>query len=298
MNRARAILLVLVFAANVCCASEEVTLGIMPFLSRTSEFSRADASEISNMFANILQEVPGISVIDRKHIEASMTRQDFKASGDDANIKAGRLAGCRYIILGTVTSIMKGTSSRGRSSTTFINHRAFTTMFNAVKESTHHTASIEARLIDTETGIVVLSFKCSGSVSGENGKTEPVSVMLAVKAAACGVADKARGFFTGEYPTVTYADKSGVVINRGARSGVIPGMLYRIYQDGAEMFDLNGNSLGRKTVNLSVVRVTQVNSKACTAEVLSNSNLISIGNKAEIISIPEAKKLKLSVSRL
>lgn len=294
----KAILLVLVFAANECYASEEVTLGVMPFLSRTSDFSRADASKISDMIAGILQEVPGISVIDRKHIDAAMTRQDLKTSGGYANIKAGRLAGCRYILFGTVTRIMIGTSSRGRSSTTFINNRAFATMFNAVKESTHHTASIEGRLIDTETGIVVLSFKCSGSVSGENGKAEHDPIMLAVKAAASGVADKAMGFLAGEYPMITYADKSGVVINRGSRSGAVLGMLYRIYQDGAEMFDLNGNSLGRKTVNLSVVRVTKVNSKACTAEVLSNSKLISIGDKAEIISIPEAQKLKLSASRL
>ena len=293
----RTILLVLLFAANACYASDEVTLGIMPFLSRTSELSRADASGMSDIIAGILQEVPGISVIERKHIDAAMARQDVKASGEDADVKAGRLAGCRYILLGTVTRIMSGTSSRGKSSTTFINHRPVATTFNPVKGSAHHTASVEARLIDTETGAVVLSFKCSASASGQNGKTEASTVMLAVKAAASGTADKVSGFLAGEFPVITYADKSGVVINRGMKSGAIPGMLYRIYRDGAEMFDLNGNSLGRRTVNLAVVRVTLVNRKACTAEVLSNSGSIRIGDKAEVISMPEAVKLKLSASR-
>ena len=108
-------------------------------------------------------------------------------------------------------------------------------------------------------------------------------------------------------------------------SGVNIGALYRVYQEGEELFDLDGSSLGRKAINLAIVRVIDVHSEFSAAEILSKQasekrehiknknyastskssksgtavtvNFIREGDKIEAISFSEAENIKLTSTR-
>ena len=126
-----------------------------------------------------------------------------------------------------------------------------------------------------------------------------------------------------EYPMIISVSKNNIRINRGSTSSVNVGALYKVYQEGEELFDLNGQSLGKRIINLAILRVVNVSSEFSTVEVLDNRpvptktankksskqkkttnnndvrvpSLIREGDKIEAISLSEAENLKLATQR-
>ena len=255
-----------------------------------------------------------ISVVERERLMTVIEAQGLSVSENSA-VKIGQLAGCSYIIVGSATHFSNRQVEKTKSS------GLFSLSYKYEKSAEIHTV-LESRLIDVATGAVVLSFTCSGSAAGETYSEE--LERHALSAAASCVADKVRGFLAGEYPVIVSAENNTVRINRGAMSGVSVGTLYRVYEEGAELFDLDGNSLGRRTANLALIRVVDVHDDYSVAEVLnseqkqpaknkkrkgrkakndSSNESVSViqlheGDKIEVISLQEAGKLKLSPQRL
>ena len=312
MSKVRIILCVIFLAACQVHASERITLGIMPFLSRSSEVSDVQAAAITDVMTRTLNVSPSISIVERERLRIIAAEHGISFAQDAAQ-QIGSLAGCRYIMLGTVTQFSEGYYSTLKTS-----------LFSVSERSVHQAViTLEARIIDIVTGRVILSSSKSGSAafSSKGSSTYLVNGAVnlkekAIDAAASRLGDKIREVLAGEYATVIKISKNNIHINRGRASGVSVGMLYRVYEEGEELFDLDGTSLGRRISNIALIRVKDVSDKFSISEILSkqtpskkksgptkkadknSGNLIRIGDRIENLSVSEADRLILASQRM
>lgn len=306
MNRtATKIFFCLLLIMSLCAESRgEIRLGVLPFVSRSNEVSAKQASQVTEMVIRNLHSSPSMLITERERLRTVAAEQGFNFSSgvfdQDTAVKVGSIAGCQYILFGAVRQITER----------FLTE-SFLLSSKALKETS---AVIEARVIDVATRRVVLSVSESGSFT-EIQKESLYSSnnrRAALEIAASGVCDKILAVLAGEYPAVISVRKNKIRINRGRNSGINAGTLYRVYQEV-------GNSEGKKSISIAVIRVTDVQSGFCTAEIikpdiaagkdkkktvkeknntLSELKLIKEGDKVEIISFSEAEKIKLSSQRI
>lgn len=306
-------------------ASEQIRLGITPFVSKSSEIKANQVARINDIMIKILQASPSISVIERERFMTIAREHSINLGSGEQNsaMKLGQLAGCRYILLGSATQLTQRYIS-SKKATQFL----LDTFYDDESESQEATATIEARLVDVTTGKVVLSFSKSGSVliSDKARKSSSELTSFALEAAASRLGNKIREVLANEYSMIISINRNNIRINRGSASGVNIGALYRVYQEGEELFDLNGQSLGKKMINLAILRVTKVNDEFSTVEVLKdgrqvpqksdnkkssktkkvnnskNTSILNLtireGDKVEAISFSEAEKIKLATQRI
>ena len=312
----------------------------MPFASRSSEISSSQAAQVTSLLTRILNASPKISIIERERLRVVARENGFDVAttNKDAAMKIGELAGCQYILLGSITQITQRYLSSSQSYQFLLD-----TYYGDTNESQEATATLEARVIEVATGRVVLSFSQSGSATisdikksvfsatGKHSKNELAA--RALEAASSRLGDEIREVLVGESAIIISINKNNIRINRGSTSGVNVGAFYKVYQDGEELFDLNGNSLGKRVINLAIVRVKDVNSDFSSVEVLNKDEKISSkkeakksktpgkskkskkakdesitinpsiqlireGDKIEAISFTEAEKLKLASQRI
>ncbi|MBR0316842.1 MAG: hypothetical protein IJQ99_08245 [Synergistaceae bacterium] len=318
-----------------CCsvvfANSQVRIGVMQFLSRTDEVSESQAVAVTDMITRILHSSPSIAVIERERLRVIAMEQGLNVSNNDSLSKLGQISGCQYVLLGAVTQLTQRYLSSLKYSR-FLSD----SYFEGIDESQETTAKLEARLIDVATGRVVLSFSQGGSaiVSSKQKYSRKDLVMRAIEAASSRLCDEVRKVLVNEYSTIIAMNKNNIRINRGRASGVNVGSLYKVYQEGEEIFDLNGKYLGKREVNLALLRVVSVQNEFAVTEIVDNdvakqqdikktekksaktkrkskkkdteekelqmekSVLIREGDKIEAISFAEAEKLKLSDKRI
>ena len=254
---------------------QQVRLGVMPFLSRTRDITANQASQVTDVIIRILHVSPSISVIERERLRVVALEQGLGADSSDqaSALKIGQLAGCEYILLGSVTQL----TQRYLNSTKYTQF-LFDSLYDSASEMQESTAKLEARLIDVATGRVVLSFSQAGSavISSEDGgksRSKNELAMRAIEAASSRLCDKIREVIAEEHAMVIAATKKNIRINRGRASGVSPGAFYRVYEEGEEVFDLNGSLLGKKSKNIALLRVIDTASEFSSVEVLNGPAL-------------------------
>ena len=298
-------------------ARGQIKLGVLPFVSRSNEVSSWQASQVTEIIMRGLHSSPSILLTERERLRTVAAEQGFNLlSGvfdQNTAVKIGNIIGCQYILFGAVMQI----TDRYLTDSFFMSGKA-------TKETV---AVIEARIIDVATRRIVLSASETGSfteilkerVQSSNHRK------AALEIAASRLCDRVRAILVGEYPAIISVSKNKIRINRGKNSGVNVGTLYRAYQEDEELFDVNGQSLGKRIINLAILRVVNVNSEFSTVEVLNKAqqiqqkantpkgskpkkasknndtnmhNLIRKGDKIEAISLSEAENLKLATQRI
>lgn len=269
--------LFILFSVQAASAGQ-IRLGIMPFESKTDEVTERQAAYITDIITRTLQASPSIAVIERERLRVIAMEKGLSVSTDNnaSTMQLGQLAGCQYILLGSITQLTTRYRATGKSSSFFLNGRLVSSHFDTKEQSQEGIATLEARLIDVNTGRVILSFLKSGSAflsSSDNKKYSGNEFELqAVRAASSRLADEVREVLANEYAVIIEINKNSIRINRGNLSSVNVGALYKVYQDGEELFDLNGKSLGKRVVNIALLRVTNVHDEFSTAEILANDN--------------------------
>lgn len=324
------LLLALTFQRSECSEAEQIRIGVMPFLSRTEAVSERQAAFISDIITRNFQASPSIAVIERERLRVIAIEQGLNVSSgsDEAAAKLGQTAGCKYILLGSITQLRQRYISSTKLSWFLGVDKGDT------NESQEASAALEARLLDVATGKVILSFSQSGTAiisdtvkpytTGRNYSHDDLT-MRAVEAACSRLADKVREAAVNEYAEIISINKNNIRINRGSTSGVNIGALYKVYQEGGELFDLDGKSLGKRIINLALLKVINVSGEFSTVEILNRDQdkqdtkksaskkkakvtkskevintpvLIHEGDKIEAVSFSEAENLKLASQRL
>ena len=219
----------LIRISSVAYGSEQVRVGIMPFVSRTEEINKAQAVAITDIITRILHSSPSIAVIERERLRVVALEQGFNISNNDSATKLGQISGCQYILLGAITQL-----TQRYLSTTKYTQFLFDKISDGEDESQEFTARLEARLIDVATGRIVLSFSQSGSaiVSNRQKYSRKDMVMRAIEAASTRLCDEVRKVLVNEYSMIIEINKNNIRINRGRASGVNVGSFYKVYQDG------------------------------------------------------------------
>lgn len=140
-------------------------------------------------------------------------------------------------------------------------------------------ANIVVRVVDVSTGEIYFSMSESGS-----SLTDVVSVL----------GNRVREEIAGEYAYVSEVRGRNITISRGSKDGVRRGDLYRVYADGTEIFDAEGQSLGHNVIDIAIVRIKDARANFSVSEIVKNGGRVEDvrrGSKAENISEEYAQEL-------
>jgi curli biogenesis system outer membrane secretion channel CsgG len=214
-------------------------------------------------------------VLSRSDLGDILKEQDLGASGNvDAKTaaQAGKLTGAKFLLVATVddfqdyveTANFEGT---GRSAT----KRVFRlSVVGKIYDSTTGKLLESANLQTGNDAFKDISENRSYSVKDGNLSDE---MMVAV---ARDMAEKIANHFADViFPAkiLVRRDKE-VTINRGEGGGVAVGDTFNVFALGEELIDPDTKeSLGREEVKVGKVRITQVNPKTSTAEILDDSGV-------------------------
>ena len=154
------LLLALCFAAKGAWAEDSIRLGIMHFSSKAEGVSNRQAEAVGDVFTRVLTGVDGISVLERERLEDILEELNLSMSGlvdDETAVKVGKLKGCQYMLMGSVTGLTK---SRDGFSIPIL----FTPLDLDLKNQ-KVTATLDIRVVKVETSEIVLAMSDKGSVS-------------------------------------------------------------------------------------------------------------------------------------
>lgn len=288
-------ILLLSFALQVEAADKKIRLGVMKFLGRAEGISDDQAAAVGDVFARMLTSSKTITVIERDQLDAIASEHKLAVSGvmtDETAIQIGKIAGCQYMLLGAVTNLAKNQSSTNLW------------MFGTSKNTA--IATIDVRVVDVETSEVKLSLSETGTSSQKGtifnfyGMTNEKLQLQGMEAGA--IADaasrlglKVREALTGEYAQVLEAGSKEITLSIGATGGAQVGKFFRVYVDGAEIFDADGNSLGHKMNDIAAVKIIDVQQDFSIAAAIDkttgNISLIHKGDKIYPITPEELQHL-------
>ena len=139
---------------------ERVRLGVMKFESKTYDVTDRQASAITDIFARMLFRSKGIRLLEREKIDSVLAELNLGMSGlidEQTAVKVGKLVGCDYILLGSVTNLARGSS--GVVVPAFVVPVAIGTRKETAK------ATLDIRIVRVETGEIVFTDTADGTAA-------------------------------------------------------------------------------------------------------------------------------------
>jgi curli biogenesis system outer membrane secretion channel CsgG/TolA-binding protein len=291
-----ALFILTAWGSAALAADDIIRVGVMQFESKADGVTDQQADAILDIFTRYLTNAKTIAVIERERLMSIGQEHKIGFSGlvdPGMAVEIGRLAGCQYMLFGSVTELAEKASGGaipiGGIGIGFGSHEA--------------KATIDMRIVDVTTGETVLSLSEEGTSSESSsaiatqwgGMAETTFGGLkgrAIEAAVVRLGNKILEELGGEYAHVLTVSGKSVRISRGAKSGVKKGDIYLIYADGPEILDIDGTSLGRDRIPLAVVKVVDVQSGFSNCEVAPSggkADNIRRGDRIEPISVKLSK---------
>ena len=276
-------------------AGDSVRIGIMNFENRANGLSNAHVKAITDVFTRMLANSPSVSVIEQDRLDAIARQQRMSMSGmidPRMLVEVGRIAGCQYVLVGAATKFNKTSKTTGVKG-----------IFAEIK--TEANITLDARLIDTKTGEVVLSASETGSAThkqtasslGGVTQTQDVAGGLedsAIEEAVSRISQRVLEAAVGDFMQVLGAGGGDITLSIGAVSGARQGALFRVYAEGGEVMDMRGNVIGRRSKTIAIVQIVEVDNEFSIARVIKNggnASLIRRGDKIRAVSGGEAQSL-------
>ena len=276
-------------------AEGKIRLGVMKFLSRAEGVSGDQAAAVGDVFARMLTSSQTLTVIERDQLNAIASEHKLVMSGmitEESAVQIGKIAGCQYMIIGSVTNLEKSESA--------------VDVFFVRNSKVSATATIDVRVVDVETTEVKLSLSETGTSLQEGSGLNFYGMNMdklnlkgveagAIIDASSRLSLKVREALTGEYAQVLEADRKEVTLSVGSTGGAQNGSLFRVYVDGPEIRDAQGNSLGHKMNDIAVVKIVDVQRDFSIAEIAAknagNINLVRRGDKIYPVTPTELQGL-------
>ena len=155
-------LLMVMLVAGCAFGNEPVRLGIMNFTSKAYGVPDGMAAVIGDFFGSILFKSKGIQLVERERLEEIGSEIRMGMSGivsDNMAAKVGKLAGCQYMLMGSITNLAKGAS--GAALPGF-----GVPLFGGIAVSKEKVkAALDVRVIEVETGKIVFADGAEGEAS-------------------------------------------------------------------------------------------------------------------------------------
>ena len=153
-------LILVLTAISSSFADERVRLGIMRFDSKTYDVPDRMASAITDIFGRVLFKSRGIMLVERERLDEVMKELKLGMSGlidEETAAEIGRLAGCEYMLMGSITNLARGGS--GVAVPLFVIPVSVGSRNQKVK------ATLDVRLVKVETGEIVFAETADGTAS-------------------------------------------------------------------------------------------------------------------------------------
>jgi curli biogenesis system outer membrane secretion channel CsgG len=158
-----------IWAAAALAADDVVRIGIMQFESKAYGVSAQEADAIRDIFTRHLANSRTIAVVEREQLLKIGEELRIGLSGlvdPSTAAKVGKIAGCRYMLFGSVTKLEEKERHDEFIVPTNIFHGVPPIRSRKVKKEA--TAGIDVRLVDVETAVIVRSLYEEGMVSEED----------------------------------------------------------------------------------------------------------------------------------
>ena len=251
-------------------------LGVVTFTSRTNEIEQRQVISVTNTLSSILSNSKSVSILERDRLDKIISQQKLNLNDPNSAVKLGKLAGCQYILLGSITGLTEKFSSSGKVNSSIFSGKASGHSVNETE------AKIDARIIDVTTGKIIFSVSKTGianysnsysSSGGKSTSSTAISDMLNVKEravtnAAIMIAEEIRSEFFGEYSAIISVGSREIKINRGSKSGIKNGDYFMV-----------NDSMG------TILKVNNVHNDFSSVEVVKGSvNSLQRGDKIKLLS--------------
>jgi curli biogenesis system outer membrane secretion channel CsgG len=284
--------------------AEKIRIGVLEFESKTEGVSEQQAQSVTDIFTRTLANSRSVSIIERIALESIGKEQRLSHSGlmnEKTAIEVGKIAGCQYILLGSVTEFSQKNSGGG----IFVPISFVLSAIQANSRKEDARVTLDVRVVDVTTSEVSLSLSESGlasrSSSNVMGFTHSGFDDLDARAiadAASRLGQKILEIMGQEYPHVISVEDSRCTIDIGATMGVKEGALYLAYADGKALLGMDGRPVGVEQVPLAVLKVRDVQNMYSVCTVTSGRmKLLRRGDKIQPITSSKAKSTKFATER-
>lgn len=278
------LLAIMILASFTAQAAERTRVGVLRFQS-SAGVEGGYAMMIGDTFAQMLSLSDKLSVMGTEQMTITATQNNIPLSGYISRETAqeiGKLAGCKYVVVGTVTNFKRTAKSSG--------------IWIAGSHKQESLAEADVRVYDTDTGDTVVSESASGraaqsgsyvSIYGISSGQSDISGMDAgaIAEVTSKLSITVRDKLADDSPIVTAKTAKEVTLNLGTIGGAGKGEYYRIYSGS-----------GRNEKNLAVVKVTDAKSDYSKAELaekgMGNLSLVQKGDKIFPVDATELKDIQ------
>lgn len=280
-----ALLVVMLLASFSAEGADRIRVGVLKF-QNSAGVEPYYSGTIGDTFAQMLGVSEKLAVMGPDQLNLIAAQNNLALAGYISRETAqeiGKLADCRYVVVGTVTTFKRTSKSGG--------------IWIAGSHSTETSAEADIRVYDTQTGETVLSDSASGRASqggsyvaiyGISSGQSDISGMDAgaIAELTSKLSLSVRDKIAGDSPRVTAKTAKEVTLDLGTLGGAAKGGLYRIYAGS-----------GRNAQNLAVVKVTDAKSDYSKATLADAKNagslsLVQKGDKIYPINAAEFKELQ------
>jgi curli biogenesis system outer membrane secretion channel CsgG len=267
----------------------------------TDNLAQVPVSSIEEMVATAVFNTNRFELVERKEAEKLLEEQDLGASGrakKSTAPKTGQMIGANYMIFASVNEWTPVKSRAGGAG----GRAAGPLGLLGVQKSTAEVA-MSFRIVDAATSQQLFTtlerataenwgFALGGANGGEGGavafqKSSPIGYAIqscinkGVYKLAMWLKDRPwRG-------AVVKVDGQRVYVNAGSNSGLTTGVELVVLSQGKELIDpVSGESLGKETAVIGILRVTVVQEKFSIADIVDGCKGLKVGDQVELRNTP------------
>lgn len=273
-----AILAIAIVCSLNFCAAARKSVAVMP-LENISGYSAQEIAEImTEQLTVALHSSGAYTVVERAQLGTVIKEQGFQNIAVDpaTAVKLGKLSGADYSMLGKVTMALVDNNPTA-SAVSQIGALIGLGDIGAVAEQYVHKfkgkIALEVRIVDNETGEIVLAKTVEGSKSGA---TVPDAINNACKQVAENFLKELDGLNPFRARVADIAD-SDIYIDQGSESGLRRGETLIVAREGAPVI-VNGRVVAMRQTEIGKVKVVEVNADYAICRADENSGVIQKGD--------------------
>ena len=273
-----AILAIAIVCSLNFCAAARKSVAVMP-LENISGYSAQEIAEImTEQLTVALYSSGAYTVVERTQLGTVIKEQGFQNIAVDpaTAVKLGKLSGADYSMLGKVTMALVDNNPTA-SAVSQIGALIGLGDIGAAAEQYIHKfkgkIALEVRIVDNETGEIVLAKTVEGSKSGA---TVPDAINNACKQVAENFLKELDGLnpFRARVADIAGSD---IYIDQGSESGLRRGETLIVAREGAPVI-VNGRVVAMRQTEIGKVKVVEVNADYAICRADEKSGVIQKGD--------------------
>ena len=244
------VLAVTVWGTAVFCGAEKKTIAVMP-IDNVSGYSDKNVAEImTEELVRALHKSGKYVMVERTQLANAMKEIGFNMTGavsQEAAVKAGKMAGADYSLIGKVTMATIRGNTEGNLANALLGLKVADTLQGQI--------TVDVKVINNETGEIVLAESISGD---KKGSTKDFVITRACADAADEFLKVLREADGGAFAHVVSVEGDIIHIDCGKEAGIKKDDVLLIVQEGNPVMDMEGNIIAVRTYTIGKAKVQEV----------------------------------------